>query len=167
MRIRLHRMAAALVTLALSAAAARTAAAAGPTVTAIPPAGAVPEPDTTGDAPWGYGRPAATPDTSHFLPTWLHLHASVGVGWISSPPIIRQRYEAGQDYEVGLETRRRDNFRMRLNAEWQVLPAVSRGTAELITVATGDDAQHVIERDTLLLDARAAGWLGAGRLEAQ
>src|SRR5262249_60014406 len=57
---------------------------------------AVPEPPP--------GGPRAAPrDTSHFLPHWLHLHGSAGFGWISSPTAIRQRYEAGQDFEAGPE----------------------------------------------------------------
>src|SRR5215475_14190614 len=78
---------------------------------------AVPEPPAPGLA-------STRPDTSHFLPTWLHLHASGGFGWIHSPTPIRQRYEPGQDFEFGLETRMRKTFRLRLNGEYQILPAL-------------------------------------------
>src|ERR1051325_12092558 len=49
----------------------------------------------------------AAPDTAHFLPRWLHSNGSAGYGWIQGPALIRQRYEAGQDFELGLEARPR------------------------------------------------------------
>jgi len=67
----------------------------------------------------GYGEPVKTAprDTSRFLPDWLHLHAAIGVGWLASPIQIRQIYQAGQGYELGLEARPADAWRLRLNAE--------------------------------------------------
>src|ERR1044072_7544323 len=47
----------------------------------------------------------AAPDSAHFLPRWLHSNGSAGYGWIQGPALIRQRYEAGQDFELGLEAR--------------------------------------------------------------
>ena len=98
---------------------------------------AVPEPP-------GPGLARTAPDTSHFLPPWLHLHASGGFGWIASPTQIRQRYEPGQDFEFGLETRMRRTFRLRLNGEYQILPAL--GIAKY-TFATFTDAEGNQARD--------------------
>lgn len=116
---------------------------------------AVPEP--TPPAP-------AEPDTSHFLPPWLHLHGSIGYGWISAPALIRERYEAGQDFEAGLEMRVRRNLRLRLNGEYQLLPAVAEAHYAFITAF---DVEGNPVRDTVSIDWRQRGWLGAARLEAQ
>jgi len=118
---------------------------------------AVPEPPT--GAP-----PASAPDTSRFLPAWLHLHASLGFGWIATPTFLRQRYEAGQDIEFGVETRMRKNFRLRLNGEYQALPALGQATYQTVIFRDLDGGEV---RDTLSFDWRARGWLGAARMEAQ
>jgi len=118
---------------------------------------AVPEPPAPGLA-------RTAPDTSHFLPRWLHLHASGGFGWIASPTQIRQRYEPGQDFEFGLETRMRKTFRLRLNGEYQILPAL--GIAKY-TFVTFTDPEGNQARDTVSFDWRQRGWLGAARLEGQ
>lgn len=107
---------------------------------------------------------AAAPDTSQFLPRWLHLHGSVGYGWMSSPRTIRQRYEAGQDFEFGLEARMRPRLRLRLNGEYQVLPAVGRVNYTIRSFAGLDGTAAY---DTLSFDWLQRGWLGAARLEGQ
>ena len=86
---------------------------------AMPARAAVPEQPQRPQAP-------APPDTSHFLPGWLHLHGSIGYGWIQGPAVIRQRYEAGQDFQFGLEARPGPRLRVHLDGEYQVLPAVAR-----------------------------------------
>ncbi|MEQ1833820.1 MAG: hypothetical protein ABL977_12260 [Candidatus Eisenbacteria bacterium] len=106
----------------------------------------------------------APPDTGQFLPRWLHLHGSVGYGWLSSPSTIRQRYEAGQDFEFGLEARLRPRLRMRLNAEYQVLPAVGELNYTILALGARGESSTF---DTLSFDWRQRGWLGAGRAEVQ
>lgn len=106
----------------------------------------------------------APTDTGQFLPRWLHLHGSAGYGWLSSPGTIRRRYEPGQDFEFGLEARSHARMRLRLNAEYQVLPAVGELNYTILRAgARGDGAIY----DTLSFDWRQRGWLGAGRAEAQ
>jgi hypothetical protein len=117
---------------------------------------AVPEP-TPPSAP-------APPDTTAFLPRWLHLHASLGVGWISSPRFIRERYEAGQDVEAGFEVRPRANLRWRLNGEYQVLPALGRVTYQSVAF---EDPEGNVYADTISFDWRGRGWLGIARTELQ
>ena len=126
---------------------------------ASPPArAAVPEPD---DA----AAKAAAPDTGRFLPRWLHAHASAGLGWLASPEWMRKFYQAGQSYEVGLETRPTASFRLRLNGEYQALPAVAEMSRTFITsVPLLDQAPA---RDTVVVEARGTGWIGSGRLEGQ
>lgn len=123
----------------------------------LPSAAAVPEQSFP-------AQRAAAPDTSQFLPRWLHLHGSVGYGWLSSPRHIRQRYEAGQDFEFGLEARLKPRLRLRLNGEYQVLPAV--GEINFTFVDTGFKGSGSAI-DTLSFDWRQRGWLGAARAEAQ
>lgn len=118
---------------------------------------AVPEPQPS------HAEPAAH-DSSQFLPRWLHMQASVGLGWIAGPAFIRERYEAGQDFELGVEARPRPGVRLRLNGEYQVLPAVGVAHYQFVA-AQGLDGSQVI--DTLSFDWRQRGWLGASRLELQ
>lgn len=108
--------------------------------------------------------PAAAPDSATFLPRWLHAHGSVGLGWIHSPEFIRQRYEVGQDFELGIEARPRPRLRVRLNGEYQVLPAVGRASYQFVTFQDLEGNQAV---DTLSFDWRGRGWLGAARAEVQ
>lgn len=127
-------------------------------VAPTPARSAVPEPTA----------PAATapaPDSSGFLPRWLHLHGSVGIGWISSPGFIRERYEAGQDFEAGLEVRMQPRLRFRLNGEYQVLPALGRVNYQYVTFTDMDG--NAVYSDTISFDWRKRGWLGAGRAEVQ
>jgi hypothetical protein len=119
---------------------------------------AVPEP------PPAPAHPPDHSDTSAFLPRWVHLHASFGVGWISSPRFIRERYEAGQDFEAGFEIRPRSALRIRLNGEYQVLPALGRVNFQRIAY-TDPDGNAVA--DTLSFDWLGRGWMGAGRAELQ
>lgn len=107
---------------------------------------------------------AAEPDTGRFLPPWLHYHGSVGLGWISAPVPIRQRYQAGQDFELGLEVRPRANLRARVSGEYQVLPAVGRATYQIVTFMDPDGGTL---SDTLSFDWLARGWLGAANAEVQ
>lgn len=112
--------------------------------------------------------PATTPgppDTTGFLPRWLHMHGSIGIGWISSPTFIRERYEAGQDFEAGFEIRPRPRLRLRLNGEYLVLPALGRATYQFITSTDLDG--NAIVGDTLTFDWLGRGWLGAARAELQ
>jgi hypothetical protein len=118
---------------------------------------AVPEPPPPAVTP-------SAPDTSAFLPPWLHIHASFGIGFISSPEFIRKRYEAGQDFEAGLEMRPRKNVRLRLNGEYQVLPALGRVNYQFVTA---QDIEGNVTTDTLSFDWLGRGWLGAGRAELQ
>ena len=118
---------------------------------------AVPEPPPHANAPAG-------PDTSRFLPRWLHLHGSAGYGWIQGPTLIRQRYEAGQDLQFGLEARMRPSLRLQLDGEYQVLPAVGHATYAFVAFQ-GIDGEQVL--DTLSFDWRGRGWLGATRAELQ
>jgi len=57
----------------------------------------------------------APQDTTRFLPRWLHLHAAAGLGWLASPDWMRKFYQAGQGYELGLETRPASSFRLRFS----------------------------------------------------
>src|SRR5262249_30743556 len=107
---------------------------------------------------------AAAPDTSHFLPPWLHLHGSIGYGWIQGPRFIRQRYEAGQDFELGLESRMRKNLRLRLNGEYQILPAIGHALFQFVTAVDPDGKPTI---DTLAFQWRGRGWMGATRAELQ
>lgn len=107
---------------------------------------------------------AAVSDTGQFLPRWLHLHGSIGYGWLSSPRRIRERYEAGQDFEFGLEARVQPRLRLRLNAEYQVLPAL--GELRYTILNTGGRVGGALS-DTLSFDWQQRGWLGASRAEAQ
>ncbi len=107
---------------------------------------------------------ASAADSGSFLPRWLHLHGSIGLGWIQSPVFIRQRYEAGQDFEFGLEARPRPRLRVRFNGEYQVLPAVGRASYQFVTFQDIDGGQL---KDTLSFDWRGRGWLGAARAELQ
>ncbi len=107
---------------------------------------------------------ATAPDSESFLPRWLHMHASAGFGWISSPRFIRERYEAGEDFELGVEARLRPRLRLRLNGEYQVLPAVGKATYQFVTLQDIDGGTLM---DTLSFDWRGRGWLGAGRAELQ
>jgi hypothetical protein len=108
---------------------------------------------------------SASRDSSRFLPRWLHLHAAVGLGWLASPEWMRKFYQAGQGYEIGLETRPGTYFRLRLNGEYQVLPAVTDASYGFITSVSGIDGSP--RRDTVLVETRATGWIGSGRLEGQ
>src|SRR5262252_8566337 len=76
-------------------------------------------------------------DSSRFLPRWLHLHAAVGLGWLASPEWMRKFYQAGQGYELGLETRPGTYFRLRLDGEYQVLPAVTDASYSFLTRVPG------------------------------
>ncbi len=107
---------------------------------------------------------AAVPDTSQFLPRWLHLHAGVGYGWLSSPPNIRERYEAGQDFEFGVEARTQPRVRLRLSGEYQVLPAIGRVN---YTIFGTEPRGGGTATDTLSFDWKQRGWIGAARLEGQ
>ena len=118
---------------------------------------AVPEPPPQSPKP-------AAHDSSQFLPRWLHMQAGVGIGWISGPVFLRQRYEGGQDFELGLEARLRPSLRLHLNGEYQVLPAVGAAHYQFVS-SQGLDGGAVM--DTLSFEWRARGWLAASRLEAQ
>ena len=107
---------------------------------------------------------AAVPDTSQFLPRWLHLHAGVGYGWLSSPPNIRERYEAGQDFEFGVEARTQPRVRLRLSGEYQVLPAIGRVNYTIFGTELRGGGTAT---DTLSFDWKQRGWIGAARLEGQ
>jgi len=132
------------------------------TALALDPArAAVPEPADSAKA--DPAKVAATPDSSRFLPTWLHLHGAAGLGWLASPVSLRKFYQAGQSYEAGLEVQPRYALRMRLNAEYLGLPIVTTSTYTFITMSPG----LVPIRDTLHLQTTGQGWLGSGRLEAQ
>ena len=109
-------------------------------------------------------KPAAK-DSTRFLPQWLHLHASAGLGWLASPEWMRKFYQAGQSYELGLGTRPGGAFRLRLNGEYQTLPAVTDVRYSFITSAPGLDNEPM--RDTVQVQGRATGWLASARLEAQ
>lgn len=118
---------------------------------------AVPEPPPRANQP-------AAADSAQFLPRWVHMHGSFGYGWIQGPAVIRQRYEAGQDFELGLEARMRPNLRLRVNGEYQVLPAVGQAIYQFVVSQDLDGSQAV---DTLSFEWRARGWLGAARTELQ
>jgi len=121
----------------------------------LPASAAVPEPSPE--------PPAAAPDSAGFLPRWLHLYGSAGIGWISAPRFIRQRYQAGQAIELGLEGRPRRDLRLRFGGEYQVLPAVGRATYQIVTLR---DLEGGVALDTLSFDWIGRGWLGAARGEA-
>jgi hypothetical protein len=108
-------------------------------------------------------KPAAA-DTSRFLPNWLHLHGSAGLGWLASPEWMRKFYQAGQSYDLGLETRPGATFRVRLDGEYQALPAVTDAEFSFVTSLSLDG---VPTRDTIKVESRANGWIGSARLEAQ
>ena len=108
-------------------------------------------------------KPAAQ-DTSRFLPRWLHLHGSAGLGWLASPEWMRKFYQAGQSYDAGLEARPGKTFRLRLNGEYQALPAVTHAEFSFIV---RDARQAIPVGDTVRVEERANGWIGSGRLEAQ
>lgn len=108
---------------------------------------------------------SAAKDTSRFLPRWLHLHAAAGLGWLASPEWMRKFYQAGQGYELGLETRPGGALRLRLNGEYQSLPAVADIDYSYITRVAGIDGEPA--RDTVQIEGRATGWIGSARLEAQ
>lgn len=111
--------------------------------------------------------PVATspaPDTGAFLPRWLHLHAAFGFGWISSPRYIRERYEAGQDFVLGVETRVRPRLRFRLNGEYQVLPALGRVNYQYVVLQDLDGGTMT---DTLSFDWLGRGWLAGANAELQ
>ena len=108
---------------------------------------------------------AVAPDTSRFLPRWVHLHASAGLGWLASPEWMRKFYQAGQSYDVGFETRPGKTFRLLLNGEYQALPAVTNAAFSFVTSIPGFDTEPT--RDTVQVEARANGWIGSARLEAQ
>ena len=125
---------------------------------AVPAHAAVPEPPPP-------GAPATAPsDTTSFLPPWLHLHASFGIGWISAPRFIRERYEAGQDFEAGVEVRLRPRLRLRLNGQYASLPALARVQYQYVVLR---DLDGNAVMDTLLFDSLGRGWLGAARTELQ
>lgn len=123
---------------------------------AIPARAAVPEPPPPASP--------APPDTTAFLPRWLHLHASFGIGWISAPRFIRERYEAGQEIEAGFEVRLRPRLRLRLNGQYATLPALARVQYQFVTF---QDIDGSTVTDTLLFDSLGRGWLGAARTELQ
>ena len=124
---------------------------------AAPARSAVPEPPPPPQARSG-------PDTSRFLPRWLHMQASVGYGWIQGPVLIRQRYEAGQDFQLGFEARMRPNLRLRLDGEYQVLPAVAKASYAVLSFRNSDGS---LASDTVSFEWRGRGWLGAARSELQ
>jgi hypothetical protein len=124
-----------------------------------PARAAVPEPPG-GEAA---AKPAAN-DSTRLLPNWVHLHGAAGLGWLASPEWMRKFYQAGQGYELGLETRMGPSFRLRLNGEYQTMPAVTNASFSIITAASLDNAPA---RDTVLVEARTTGWLSSARLEAQ
>ena len=107
---------------------------------------------------------ATARDTSRFLPRWLHLHASAGLGWLASPEWMRKFYQAGQSYDAGLEIRPGKTLRLRLNGEFQDLPAV---TDARYSYPYGVSGIGTPLRDTVVVEARANGWIGSARLEAQ
>ena len=113
------------------------------------------------------GEAAAKPaprDTSRFLPNWLSLHGSAGLGWLASPEWMRKFYQAGQSYDAGLETRPGRTFRLRLNGEYQALPAVTDAQYSYVYGVTVDGTPL---RDTVVVQATGNGWIGSARLEAQ
>ncbi len=103
-------------------------------------------------------------DSSRVLPLWLHPNATVGLGWISAPVEIRKRYEAGYDFDAGVEARHGDRLRLRVNGEFQMLPSINRGIYSVLDFV---DAQGNFHSDTLAFEVLGRGWLGAARLEAQ
>lgn len=115
--------------------------------------------------PENEGAQPAAQDTTRLLPRWLHLHAAAGLGWLASPEWMRKFYQAGQGYELGLEVRPGGAFRLRLNGEYQTLPAVTDVEYAFITSEPPLDGEPM--RDTVRIQARATGWLGSARLEAQ
>ena len=124
---------------------------------------AVPEPeDEPRDEPRQEKPAAAAEDTTRFLPRWLRWRASAGLGWISSPTFIRQRYQAGQSFELGLEVRPHAALRMGVSGEYQVLPAVGRAHYQIITE---NFEGSPIAVDTLSFEWTDRGWLGAARAE--
>jgi hypothetical protein len=110
-------------------------------------------------------RSAAATDTSRLLPRWLHVHAAVGVGWLASPEWMRKFYQAGQGYELGFDTQPGATLRLRLNGEYQVLPAVTDVEFSYVTTIPGLDSEPA--RDTVLVQSRSTGWIGSLRLEGQ
>jgi hypothetical protein len=129
-------------------------------VCALAPVPARAERPDTYDHP---AKPAAV-DSSRVLPHWLHLHAAIGVGWLSSPLAIRQLYQACQGYEVGLEARPRRDWRLRFNGEYQALPLVIDGEFRFVH-QSGIDGE--VSADTVRLEGNGQGWIGSGRFEAQ
>ena len=108
---------------------------------------------------------AAAPDTNRLLPRWLHVHGSAGLGWLASPDWMRKFYQAGQSYDLGLDVRPGATFKLRLAGEYQALPAVTDAAYSYVTSVSGLESAPA--RDTILVETRANGWLGSGRLEAQ
>jgi hypothetical protein len=119
---------------------------------------AVPEPEE------GAPKPVVA-DSSRLLPRWLHLHGAAGLGWLASPEWMRKFYQAGQSYEVGLQVRPSGAFRLSLSGEYQTLPAVTDMSYGFITSVPALDTEPT--RDTVQVEARATGWIGSARLEAQ
>ena len=125
------------------------------------PAGAaMHEPPAEGDKP----SASAATDTSRFLPRWLSLHGSAGLGWLASPEWMRKFYQAGQSYDLGLEARPGATFRLRLNGEYQGLPVVTEAQYSYVYGVT---IEGVPLRDTVVVQDRGNGWIGSARLEAQ
>jgi hypothetical protein len=116
------------------------------------------------EQPAGDAKPAA-PDTSRFLPRWVHLHASAGLGWLASPEWMRKFYQAGQSYAAGFESRPGRTFRLRLDGEYQSLPGVT--DAEYSFISSTSPLDGLPARDTVRVESRANGWIGSARLEAQ
>jgi hypothetical protein len=124
-----------------------------------PAVAAVPEP-----ADGEVAAKTAVSDSSRLLPNWLHLHGAAGLGWLASPEWMRKFYQAGQGYELGLEIRPGPSLRLRLNGEYQTLPAVTNASFTFITATSLDRAPA---RDTIQVETRTTGWIGSARLEAQ
>src|SRR5262249_7760149 len=108
---------------------------------------------------------AAAPDSSRLLPRWLHAHAAAGLGWLASPAWMRKFYQAGQGYELGVETQPASGFRLRVNGEYHMLPTVAPRMYTVAPSLPGLNSEPT--RDTLQLRTTGQGWIGSGRLEAQ
>jgi hypothetical protein len=108
---------------------------------------------------------AAAKDSTRLLPNWVHLHAAAGLGWLASPEWMRKFYQAGQGYELGFEVRPAGAFRLRVNGEYQTLPAVTNASYSFVFF--GGRNNDVPTRDSVLIQVTSTGWIGSARLEAQ
>lgn len=68
------------------------------------------------------GDAVAKPDTSRFLPRWMHASLEAGVSWLQSPAAVKDRYNAGVALGGALTATAAPRLRLAARLEYLDLP---------------------------------------------